>query len=87
MHDLLQSAANQAGAMGPAILVQGRKLQRPADLIDAASLSVDDRRRRNCRILTIWRPVTPQKCQTTRRIVKCSCSAPDVQTKLNNSNL
>ena len=50
MHDLLQRAASQATAMGPAILVQGLQLQRPTDVVRAASLSVDDRRA----ILAAW---------------------------------
>lgn len=50
MHELLQRAASQATAMGPAILVQGLQLQRPTDVVRAASLSVDDRRA----ILAAW---------------------------------
>lgn len=50
MHKLLQRAASQATAMGPAILVQGLQFQRPTDVVGAASLSVDDRRA----ILAAW---------------------------------
>lgn len=50
MHQLLNQAANQAMAMGPAVLVQGLQLQRPTDVVGAGSLSVDDRRA----ILAAW---------------------------------
>ena len=50
MHALLQRGANQATAMGPAILVQNLQLQRPTDVVGVASLSVDDRRA----ILAAW---------------------------------
>ncbi len=50
MHEFLQRAANQATAMGPAILVQGLELHYPSDVVGAASLPVDDRRA----ILAAW---------------------------------
>ncbi|TWF43315.1 hypothetical protein [Neorhizobium alkalisoli] len=44
MHSELQRAADQAAAMGPAVLVPGVRLCRPIDVVGAPSLSVDDRR-------------------------------------------
>lgn len=50
MHELLQQAANQAMAMGPAVLDQGLHLHNPIEVVRASSLSVDDRRA----ILAAW---------------------------------
>lgn len=50
MHSELQRAANEAMAMGPAVLVPGLRLARPIDVARAQSLSVDDRRA----ILAAW---------------------------------
>lgn len=50
MHDMLQQAAGNAMAMGPTVLLQGRQLQRPIDVVRASALSVDDKRA----ILAAW---------------------------------
>lgn len=50
MHSEIERAANQAVAMGPAVLVPGLRLCRPIDVVGAPSLSVDDRRA----ILAAW---------------------------------
>lgn len=50
MHSELQRAANQAMAIGPAVLVPGLELRRPIDVARAPSLSLDDRRA----ILAAW---------------------------------
>jgi hypothetical protein len=49
-HDMLQQAASNAMAMGPAVLLQGMQLQRPIDVVRAPALSVDDKRT----ILAAW---------------------------------
>ncbi|WHO82612.1 hypothetical protein [Rhizobium leguminosarum] len=49
-HDMLQQAARNAMAMGPAVLLQGMELQRPIDVVRAPALSVDDKRT----ILAAW---------------------------------
>ncbi|TCA59872.1 hypothetical protein [Rhizobium leguminosarum] len=49
-HDMLQQAACNAMAMGPAVLLQGMQLQRPIDVVRAPALSVDDKRT----ILAAW---------------------------------
>ncbi|AVC46465.1 UNVERIFIED_ORG: hypothetical protein M2435_004933 [Rhizobium sophorae] len=49
-HDMLQQAASNAMAMGPAVLLQGMELQRPIDVVRAPALSVDDKRT----ILAAW---------------------------------
>lgn len=49
-HDMLQQAASNAMAMGPAVLLQGMQLQRPIDVVRAPALSVDDKRA----ILAAW---------------------------------
>ncbi|MBY4618057.1 MULTISPECIES: hypothetical protein [Rhizobium] len=49
-HDMLQQAASNARAMGPAVLLQGMQLQRPIDVVRAPALSVDDKRT----ILAAW---------------------------------
>ena len=49
-HDMLQQAANNAMAMGPAVLLQGMQLKRPIDVVRAPALSVDDKRT----ILAAW---------------------------------
>ncbi|MGV1794260.1 MULTISPECIES: hypothetical protein [unclassified Rhizobium] len=50
MHSELQRAANDAMAMGPAVLIPTHQLCRPIDVVRAASLSIDDRRA----ILAAW---------------------------------
>ena len=50
MHDILQQAANNAMAVGPAVLLQGRQFRRPIDVVRAPALSVDDKRA----ILAAW---------------------------------
>ena len=50
MHDMLQQAASNAVAMGPAVLLQGMQLRRPIDVVRAPSLSLDDKRT----ILAAW---------------------------------
>ena len=50
VHDMLQQAASNAMAMGPAVLLQGMQLQRPIDVVRAPALSVDDKRT----ILAAW---------------------------------
>ncbi len=50
IHDMLQQAASNAVTMGPAILVQGMELRRPADVLNANSLSPDDKRA----VLAAW---------------------------------
>ncbi len=37
-HDMLQQAASNAMAMGPAVLLQGMELQRPIDVVRALKL-------------------------------------------------
>ena len=49
-HDMLQQAARNAMAMGPAVLLQGMQLRRPIDVVRAPALSVDDKRT----ILAAW---------------------------------
>ncbi|MGR9438420.1 hypothetical protein ACU8V1_26355 (plasmid) [Rhizobium leguminosarum] len=49
-HDMLQQAASNAMAMGPAVLLQGMQLRRPIDVVRAPALSVDDKRT----ILAAW---------------------------------
>ena len=47
----LQKAANDAVIMGPAVLMNGKtELRRPGDIVDAPSLSIDDKRA----ILAAW---------------------------------
>jgi hypothetical protein len=48
--DILQQAASNAMAMGPLVLLQGLRLERPADVLNARALSVDDKRA----ILAAW---------------------------------
>jgi hypothetical protein len=50
MHDMLQQAASNAMAMGPAVLLRGMRLRRPIDVVRAPSISVDDKRA----ILAAW---------------------------------
>lgn len=50
MHNMLQQAAGNAMAMGPAVLVQRMQLKRPVDVVREPSLSVDDKRT----ILAAW---------------------------------
>lgn len=50
MHDMLQQAASNAMAMGPAVLLHGMQLRRPIDVVRAPSLSIDDKRT----ILAAW---------------------------------
>jgi hypothetical protein len=50
MHDMLQQAASNAMAMGPTVLVQGMKPQRPIEVVKSPSLSIDDKRA----ILAAW---------------------------------
>ena len=48
---LLQTAADDAVKMGPAVLINGKtELRRPADIVNAPSLSIDDKRA----ILAAW---------------------------------
>jgi len=47
---MLQQAASNAMAMGPAVLLQGMQLQRPIDVVREPALSVDDKRA----ILAAW---------------------------------
>ncbi|MBX4864442.1 hypothetical protein GFL49_14490 [Rhizobium leguminosarum bv. viciae] len=49
-HDMLQQAASNAMAIGPAVLLQGIQVQRPIDVVRAPALSVDDKRA----ILAAW---------------------------------
>jgi hypothetical protein len=49
-YDMLQQAASNAMAMGPAVLLQGMQLQRPIDVVREPALSVDDKRA----ILAAW---------------------------------
>jgi hypothetical protein len=41
---ILQEAVDRAVAIGPAILVQGKRFRRPSDVVAAPSLSQDDKR-------------------------------------------
>lgn len=50
MHNMLQQAASNATAIGPAVLVQGMQLRRPIDVVRAPAVSVDDKRT----ILAAW---------------------------------
>ncbi|MBY4593239.1 MULTISPECIES: hypothetical protein [Rhizobium] len=50
MRNILQQAAGNAMALGPAVLVQGMQLKRPIDVVREPSLSVDDKRT----ILAAW---------------------------------
>lgn len=50
MHEILQLAASRAAAMGPTILLQGMQIERPIDVLKAASLSADDKRS----VLAAW---------------------------------
>lgn len=50
MHDMLQQVADNAMAMGPAVLVQGMQLRRPIDVLRVPALSIDDKRT----ILAAW---------------------------------
>ena len=44
MHEMLHQAANSAVAMGPSILLQGTKIRRPIDVVEATALTADDKR-------------------------------------------
>ncbi|MBW6424396.1 hypothetical protein KX729_23360 [Rhizobium sp. XQZ8] len=44
MHSELQRPADQAAAMGLAVLVPGLRISRPIDIARATFLSIDDRR-------------------------------------------
>lgn len=50
MHEILQQAARSAAAIGPTILLQGMRIDRPLDVVKAAALSADDKRT----ILASW---------------------------------
>ena len=50
MHDMLQHAASSASAMGPTILLQGVQIERPTDVVKAAALTADDKRK----VLASW---------------------------------
>ncbi|MFT4002419.1 MAG: hypothetical protein QM684_19430 [Rhizobium sp.] len=49
-HDMVRQAASDAMAIGPSVLVQGLRLERPGDVLKARALSVDDKRA----ILAAW---------------------------------
>jgi hypothetical protein len=44
IHDMVQQAASNAMAMRPLVLLQGLRLERPNDVLNARALSVDDKR-------------------------------------------
>ena len=48
--DMLREIAGNATAMGPLVLLPGLRLERPADVLRARALSVDDKRT----ILAAW---------------------------------
>ncbi|WP_182564631.1 hypothetical protein [Rhizobium leguminosarum] len=50
MDTVLQQAADNAIAMGPAVLVQGMQLGEPMDVVRAPALPIDDKRA----ILAAW---------------------------------
>jgi len=47
---ILQKAVDRAVTLGPAVLMQGMRLRRPSDVVNAPSLSQDDKRA----ILAAW---------------------------------
>ena len=49
-HIVLQQLIDSAVAMGPMILMRGMHLRRPTDVLEAPSLSIDDKRT----ILAAW---------------------------------
>jgi len=49
-NDMLQQVVNNAMAMGPVVLLQGLRLERPSDVVQSRALSVDDKRA----VLAAW---------------------------------
>lgn len=47
---LLQKSIDKAVTMGPIVLMRGMQLRRPTDVVEASSLSIDDKRT----ILAAW---------------------------------
>ncbi|MBW9091614.1 hypothetical protein JNB91_27845 [Rhizobium wenxiniae] len=47
---IMQQFVDRAVAMGPVVLMQGMHLERPTDVVEAPSLSIDDKRA----ILAAW---------------------------------
>ena len=50
INDVLQQAAGNAVAVGPLVLLEGLRTERPRDIVQARALSVDDKRA----ILAAW---------------------------------
>ena len=50
MHEILEQATSNTMAMGPTVLLHGRQVERPIDVVEAKALSADDKRT----ILASW---------------------------------